>query len=54
MIEHVKLNIKENVEMVNGGDFVPTGKYSIFVEIQVDDEYACDKAVKGILGVLGK
>ena len=54
MIEHVNLNINENVRMVNGGDFEPTGKYSIFIEIRVDDEYACDKAVKRILGALGE
>ena len=54
MIEHVNLNIKKNVKMANGGDFVPTGKYSIFVEIQVDDEYACAITVKRVLGALGE
>lgn len=54
MIEHVNLKIKENVRMVKGGDFESTGKYSIFIEIQVDDEYARDKAVKCILGALGE
>ena len=54
MIEYVNLNIKQNVQMVNGGDFAPTGKYSIFVEIQVDDEYTCAMIVKRILGALGE
>ena len=54
MIEHVNLSIKENVEMANGGDFIPTGKYSIFVEIQVDDEFYCAMIVRRILGALGE